>query len=221
MIEKINVNEMSPEQLKQIEAQIKEHKKAAKEKRRSNIEVYKSLEDEFVCKCFPLLKELSDNLVKRKEEVYSSAELLINMKRDVYNLISDTDKIPSSRTFSNSDGTQKIEIGINDKDGWDMDICGEGIKRVHNWIDKRASDGDNILISFVREYLRTDSKGAFDRGRIADMITKANDYDESELRDAAELILEGYRPAKTSSFIRGEYKDVYGVTRRLKLTMTN
>lgn len=216
----MDLNELTAEELKELEAKIKENKKAEKSKRQSNIAAYKSLENDFVRQWFPCLKEVSKGLETTKEGVYNSVETLLQLKHEVYGLMNDNDLQKDSRTFFSDDKNMSITVGRNAKDDWDMDIASDGLTQIHRWIDKQSA-GSGILVPLVKEYLRTDYRGALDRARIADLIKKADEYYEPLLKDAAERILEGYSPSKTSTYIKAEYKDVHGTTKRLKLTMTN
>lgn len=219
-MENIDLSKMSAEQLKQVEMQLRAQKKEAKDRLKSQKEAYDSLKDEFVRTTFPMLRELSDKLKESKAVIYESAATLLPMKAEVNGLTPDELTKQKSHTFSTTDNSMSITIGGNDKDSWERDLCAAGITRVNAWIEKRANGGGDILLGFVRDYLTPNGEGALDRTKIKSMKEKAEEYNEPELLVAAEMIDESYIAARTSTYIRAEYRDQYGVTRKLKLTMT-
>lgn len=216
----IDLTKLTRDQLKQVETQIREQKKAAKDHLKSQKEAYDSLKDEFVRNTFPMLRELSDKLKESKTVVYESAATLLPMKAEVHGLTPEELTKQKSHTFSTSDNGMSITIGGNDKDSWERDLCSAGIARVDAWIERRANGGGDILLGFVRDYLTPNGEGALDRAKIKSMKEKAEEFNEPELLAAAEMIDESYIAARSSTYIRAEFRDQYGVTRKLKLTMT-
>lgn len=214
---KIDLSQLSAEQLKELQAQVEQKQKEHKEQIAAERAKYKGLVDAAVESLFPALQDASDKLSEVKGYVFDELMTLVKLKEELYNRESEQ----NTHTFSNEDGSVSIIIGYNTTDGWD-DTVGTGITKVHDYIKTLATDGKSeTLVNAILKLLSKDSKENLKASRVLQLRKMADDSGDRDFIDAMEIIQNAYKPVRTKEFVRVEYKGERGEKRILPLSITD
>lgn len=220
MENKINISALTPEERAQLRLQLEAEERAAKEKRRKDLEAYEQLKDAQVMATFKELQNISSSLEVAKQRVFKEFELLLQMKKELFELTEERMLSQESHTFTSSDGTKSIIIGHNVIDSWDETVK-IGIDRVNKWLSKLARDEESaVLVGLIRDLLKPNKDGVLKASRILDLSKKAAELGDKELMDAVELIRDSYRPTRTSTYVKARYVDAHGQRQWLALSMS-
>jgi hypothetical protein len=111
-------------------------KKVAAENRKKQRENYASMVDDEVAAAIPQLKEISEGIKAVKDTVFNNFEAILKMKQEVLGITRDDQR---SHTFTNSDSTLRLTLGVNAIDGY-RDTVEDGIAIVKEYIESLAKD---------------------------------------------------------------------------------
>lgn len=221
MENKINIGALTQEERAQLLLQLEAEERAAKEKRRKELEAYEQLKDTQVRATFKELQNISSSLEVAKQRVFDDFELLLQMKKELFGLSEERMLSQESHTFTSADGSVSIIIGHNVIDSWDETVK-VGIDRVNKWLSKLAKDEESaVLVGLIRDLLKPNKDGVLKASRILDLSKKAAELGDRELIEAVELIRDSYRPTRTSTYVKARYIDTRGQKQWLALSMSS
>jgi len=219
-MERINISELTPEQRAKLMAELEAEERAAKERRRKEMEAYEQLKDTQVKATFKELQNISSSLELAKQKVFDEFDLLLRLKKELFGLTEERMLSQESHTFTSADGSISIIIGHNVIDSWDETVK-VGIERVNKWLGKLAKDEDSaVLVGLIRDLLKPNKDGVLKANRILDLSKKAAELGDRELIEAVELIRDSYRPTRTSTYVKARYIDTRGQKQWLALSMS-
>ncbi len=192
----------------------KEAEAAAKRRR----EEYKDLVDKEIAESLPRLLTVSKAIASTKGAVFDNFKSILELKGELFKTrVKDDQK---SHTFTNSEGTQRITLGVYVTDGY-RDTVEDGIAIVKDYISSLARDAESqALVSMVLRLLSRDSKGTLKASRIVQLRKVADDVGDARFLEGVKIIEESYQPTVSKQYIRAEIKDDKGVWRNIPLGMT-
>lgn len=210
--------EMTAEEKARFEAFRKsEKKRAAEAKARADREMYKQLVDDEIEKSIPVLLAVSEKIKQSKQQVLDNFKTILELKGNIFKTVRDDQK---SHTFTNSEGSKRITLGVYVTDGY-RDTVEDGIGIVKEYIESLAKDEKTkSLVSMVLRLLSRDAKGTLKASRIVQLRKVAEETGDSRFLEGVRIIEESYQPEVSKQFIRAEQKDVNGMWRSIPLGMT-
>ena len=210
--------EMTAEEKARFEAfRESEEKRAAEAKARADREMYKQLVDDEIEKSIPVLLAVSEKIKQSKQQVLDNFKTILELKGNIFKTVRDDQK---SHTFTNSEGSKRITLGVYVTDGY-RDTVEDGIGIVKEYIESLAKDEKTkSLVSMVLRLLSRDAKGTLKASRIVQLRKVAEETGDSRFLEAVRIIEESYQPEVSKQFIRAEQKDVNGMWRSIPLGMT-
>ena len=210
--------EMTAEEKARFEAFRKsEEKRAAEAKARADREMYKQLVDDEIGKSIPVLLAVSEKIKQSKQQVLDNFKTILELKGNIFKTVRDDQK---SHTFTNSEGSKRITLGVYVTDGY-RDTVEDGIGIVKEYIESLAKDEKTkSLVSMVLRLLSRDAKGTLKASRIVQLRKVAEETGDSRFLEGVRIIEESYQPEVSKQFIRAEQKDVNGMWRSIPLGMT-
>ena len=210
--------EMTAEEKARFEAfRTSEKKRAAEAKARADREMYKQLVDDEIEKSIPVLLAVSEKIKQSKQQVLDNFKTILELKGNIFKTVRDDQK---SHTFTNSEGSKRITLGVYVTDGY-RDTVEDGIGIVKEYIERLAKDEKTkSLVSMVLRLLSRDAKGTLKASRIVQLRKVAEETGDSRFLEGVRIIEESYQPEVSKQFIRAEQKDVNGMWRSIPLGMT-
>lgn len=210
--------EMTVEERAQFEAfRKKEERRAAEEKARADREMYKQMVDDEIENSIPVLLTISENIKQSKQQVLDNFKTILELKASLFKTVRDDQK---SHTFTNSEGTRRITLGVYVTDGY-RDTVEDGIAIVKEYIESLAKDEKTkALVSMVLRLLSRDAKGTLKASRIVQLRKVAEQTGDDRFLEGVRIIEESYQPEVSKQFIRAEQKDANGMWRTIPLGMT-
>ena len=210
--------EMTTEERAQFEAfRKKEERRAAEEKARADREMYKQMVDDEIENSIPVLLTISENIKQSKQQVLDNFRTILELKASLFKTVRDDQK---SHTFTNSEGTRRITLGVYVTDGY-RDTVEDGIAIVKEYIESLAKDEKTkALVSMVLRLLSRDAKGTLKASHIVQLRKVAEQTGDDRFLEGVRIIEESYQPEVSKQFIRAEQKDANGMWRTIPLGMT-
>ena len=211
---------MTAEQLAKWEAfQEAEAKKEAAELRRQQRETYAQMVDEELAAAIPELVNLSAGIKTVKDTVFGNFAAIIDMKADLFGT---KDGGQYSHTFTNSDSTLRLTLGVNTVDGY-RDTVEDGIAMVRGYIESLATDDKTqALVSAVLRLLSRDGQGNLKASRVLQLRKMAEESGDEQFLEGVKIIEESYQPSETRRYIRAMRKDPKtGAWRNIPLGITD
>lgn len=211
----LKYEEMTPEQRAEFRARFEEEDKARKQQEQEDREAYKDMVDKFVNTKIEMLQGLSKQMMEIKQEVFESAELLIDMKDDLFKTKADR----RSNTFTTKDGRKSITLGNRVNEGWD-DTVNNGIAKVKDYLASLAKDDDTAaLVETVMGLLAKDRKGNLKASKVLELEKLAQKKQDEMFLDGIAIIRAAYRPEPSCQFIEVTLKDEKGNEQKLPLSL--
>ena len=217
-IEEKQTVEMTAEEKAQFEAFRKEKaKKEAQEKAKAERETYRQMVDDEVNSAIPVLLSLSEDIKETKKTVLENFKSIHDMKCEVLKVVKDDQR---SHTFTNSEGTKRITLGVYVTDGY-RDTVEDGIVIVKEYIESLADNAKTkSLVSMVLKLLARDAKGTLKASRIVQLRKIAEESNNDRFMEGVRIIEEAYQPAISKQFVRAEMKNEDGMWVTIPLGMT-
>lgn len=193
-------------------------KKEAEEKAKADRELYRQMVDEEIAHSIPTLLDISSKIRESKQQVMDNFKTILEMKGDLFKTRVKDDQ--RSHTFTNSEGTQRITLGVYVTDGY-RDTVEDGIAIVKEYIESLAKDEKTkALVSMVLRLLARDAKGTLKASRIVQLRKVAMETGDERFMEGVRIIEESYQPEVSKQFIRAEVKDKNGMWKPVPLGMT-
>ena len=170
-------------------------------------EVYAELVNDEIATALPELRALSDQIKAVKAKVFENFKEVLRMKSEVMQLTTDAQR---SHTFTHSDGSMRLTLGVNAVDDW-RDTVEDGITMVKQYIESLATDDKSkMLVNTVLRLLSRDQKGTLKASRVLQLRKMAEETQDDTFIEGVRIIEESYQPSTTKTFIRAEFKDDKG-----------
>ena len=194
----IDLKALTAEQRAALKAQLEAEEKAEKDRVQNEREAYKQLVDQTVQNAVAKLQNLSSEMERLKEEVFTEFATLIKTKNELFKTKSDR----QSDTFTTADGTMSITLGNRVNEGWD-DTVEAGIEKVKAYLKTLAKDENSAeLVQVVMGLLAKDRKGALKANKVLELEKLAATSRDAEFIDGINIIKAAYRPVPTCQFIQ-------------------
>lgn len=201
----LDLSQMSTEDLKKLQEQLKEKQRAEKlakqQNRQTLLELEAELVDDNIGFCLSQREDVEDLVAK----LFQEAKTIIALRAELYGTQKENQ---DSHTFTKADGSASIRIGWNVRPTF-TGTESEGLKKIKAFMSSLAGDSDRekLLLEFLNTALKTDAQGNLNPRevrKLGALRTKAN----SELfSEGMDIIEESITDIRTSMYIRG-YKMV-------------
>lgn len=194
-------------------------KKEAAEQRRQQRETYAQMVDDELEQAIPELLNLSGDIKAVKDTVFGNFAAILEMKAELFGT---KDGGQYSHTFTNSDSTLRLTLGVNTVDGY-RDTVDDGIAMVRGYIEGLATDDKSkALVSAVLRLLSRDGQGNLKASRVLQLRKMAEDSGDEQFLEGVRIIEESYQPSITRRYIRAQRKDLKtGAWRNIPLGITD
>lgn len=210
----IEINEQEYEEFLRFKREREEQER--KQRLEEEKKIYRSIVDETVERYFPILIGISTKMAEEKKKIIKEFESAIELKKKIYEI----ESTQQSHTFTTSDGTKRITIGVYQTDAY-RDTVNEGIEKVRQSIVNLAKDNESkLLVEAILKLLSKDTKGNLKASRVLQLYNLAQKLGNKELLEGVKIIQESYQPVITKTYIRAEYKDKDGKWNNIPLGMT-
>lgn len=210
---------MTAEERKEFEAfKAEREKKRREEERKQQRQEYASLVDEEIAATIPKLLEVSEMLKNVKDAIFGNFDTILKMKSEIIGTARDEQY---SHTFTNSDSTLRIILGVNCIDGW-RDTVEDGISMVKAYIESQAKDNaTKALVNAVLRLLSRDGQGNIKASRVLQLRKMSEDSGDERFIEGVRIIEESYQPTISKKYIRAQYKNDKGAWCYIPLGMTD
>ncbi len=196
---------MTAEELAKWQAfQEAEKKKEEAARRKQQRENYAQMVDEELATAIPELRALSEQIKTVKDTIFGNFKAVLDMKAETIGV---KENGQFSHTFTNSDSTLRITLGVNTVDGY-RDTVEDGIAMVRGYIESLATDDKSkALVSAVLRLLSRDAQGNLKASRVLQLRKMAEESNDDRFLEGVKIIEESYQPTETRRYIRAQYRD--------------
>lgn len=210
-----NLENLTPEQMAQLELQLEAKKKADKARKQADRDAYTELVDETVRSVVKRLQNLSSEMAAVKAEVFAAFASIIQTKEELFKVKLDR----RSDTFSTRDGQMSIQLGYRTLDAYD-DTVDAGIAMVKEYLATQAKDENSAaLVDTVMSLLSKNRKGELKASRVLELERLAAKSGSPEFMEGINIIKAAYKPAKSGQFISVTIKNDEGKDENLPLSI--
>ena len=172
---------MTAEERQEFEAFRAEKEKKRREQERRQM---RRVHDEIVT-TIPQLRELSEQIKLVKETIFGNFEAILKMKTEITGVARDDQ---NSHTFTNSDSTLRVILGVNTIDGY-RDTVEDGIAMVKGYIESLAKDdATKALVNAVLRLLSRDGQGNIKASRVLQLRKMAEDSGNEQFLEGVKFI---------------------------------
>ncbi len=204
----VNPNELS-------EAELQELLRKKNEKKAADRDAYKLLVLEQVPKAADRLLYISEFMRDTKAQIFDMFKDIMTLKYDIYGV----KEKQQSHTFSND--LYSITIGYRVNDSWD-DTVTAGVQKVNNFIQSLITDEKTAaLVEMVYNMLKKDAKGNLKSNRVLELQNLTAKFNNEEFSDGVKIILESYKPVRSSWFIECEVVTSTGAKESVPLSLSS
>lgn len=213
----IDINELTDEQKKALQEQLKAEEKAKREKKQQDLKALEDLAEESVPKSFDLLKQASETLANAKAQVFRNFENYLNLKIEAMGI-----KAKNQQSHTITHNGQSIKVGYRITDGY-TDDAGYGLEMVHKFLSKLAKDDNSEkLVASLLRLLQRNGKGDLDSKKVLELKQIADrDFPDTDFSKGMDIIQNSYKPKLSKWFIEAWEIDGIGIERSLPLSMTS
>jgi len=213
---KINLEELTPEQFESLKAQVTAKEKEKAEKRENEVLVYKDLVKGAVGDQIKALQIISDTLSLAKKNTFDTFVVLIEMKQKLFG----TKEGQQSYSFSDDNGNQ-ITIGYRVLDFYD-DTLDAGIDLVRRYMDSLAIDKRSAqLVGYINQLLKKDMKGNLKPNRVIELQNMAEKENDEKLIKGVDIIRKSYKPKKSVLYIEASVLSNTGQKIKVPLSISS
>ena len=197
--------EMTAEERREFEAfRAEKKKKEAAELRKLQRATYQQMVDDELAQAVPELRRLSQDIRTVKDAVFGNFQTVLQTKEEVVGFKEDGQ---FSHTFTNSESTLRLTLGVNTVDGW-SDMAETGIAMVRKYIESLATDEKTkTLVNTVLRLLSKDKQGNLNASRVLQLAKMAEESKDEQFIEGVKIIQESYMPTETRRYIRAQYRD--------------
>ena len=182
-MEQVEMTALEREEYEAFKAE--REKKRREQERKEQLRQYVEMVDEEVATTIPQLREVSDMLRQVKETVFGNFKAILAMKAEITGVRTDSQ---FSHTFTNSDGTFRLIMGVNTLDGY-RDTVEDGIAMVKGYIEGQAKDdATKALVNAVLRLLSRDSQGNIKASRVLQLRKMAEESGDERFLEGVRII---------------------------------
>jgi len=212
----MDISNLSKEEKEKLKKQLNDEDRAEKARIDQERQNYKDLVDATVNSSVRKLQELSSQMERLKNEIFSEFDSVIKMKEELFKVKIDR----QTDSFTTTDSTKTITIGNRINEGWD-DTVEVGIAMVKRYMNTMAKDEDSAaLVDTIMSLVAKNRKGSLKASKVLELEKLANKRGDKDFIEAIKIIRDSYRPVPTCQFIEVELKDEQGNPVRLPLSMS-
>lgn len=211
----INLENLTPEQRKELERQFKAEQEEKEKLRKEKIEEYKDLVDECVMKGIQKARYISEMIANGKKEIQDIFQTILELKSELYG-VKDNQQ---THTFSTRNGDYTITIGHRIVDSFD-DTVHTGIAKAKSYINRILQNENKELQQVLDLLLKKDKNGDLKASRVIELERIALEINDEELTEGVRIIKEAWKPQRTKTFIEAYYKDANGNKINIPLSVT-
>ena len=174
----IDITQLTDEQKKALQNQLKEEEKAKKEKKAQDSKALKDLAEGTVPMVFELLKNVSNDITKAKEITFRTFENYLKLKIETMGI-----KAKDQKSYTITHGKQSIKLGYRITDGY-TDEAGYGLEMVHKFLGTLAKDENSKkLVASIYRLLQRNGKGDLDSKKVLELRQIADrDYPDTDFQ---------------------------------------
>lgn len=208
---------MTEEERKEFEAfRASKAKKEAELREKKQRDEYKNMVEDEINASIPELLQISRDIRAVKDRVFENFKTILEMKQELFRVKDGQ----LSHTFTNSDGTKRIRLGMYVTDGY-RDTVEEGISIVKEYIASLASDEKTTaLVNMVMRLLSRDQQGTLKASRIVQLRKIAEETGDDRFMEGVQIIEESYQPEISKQYLRADQREVGGKWTPIPLGMT-
>lgn len=215
-METIDINNMTPEQLAQIEAQLQAKRKAEREKQLEDLKTLAQLENEAIAEMIADAEPICGAVANFKRKWVEGLKPLIAMK--IANGKARADQ--KQYSFKDAESKGSASIRYNETNKYD-DGINVGIGYAKEWLSQQANDEKSKqLVSIIDDLLSRNGNGDYTPSDLMKFVKKAKENNDELLLKAADAIIESLYEEQTSVSLVVCKKDEFGVMRQLPLSVT-
>uniref|UniRef100_UPI0030158357 DUF3164 family protein n=1 Tax=Bacteroides acidifaciens TaxID=85831 RepID=UPI0030158357 len=184
--------------------QAEKAKQEAAEARKAQRATYQQMVDDELAAAVPELRALSEQIKTVKDATFGNFAAVLDIKAEVVGF---KEGGQFSHTFTNTDSTQRLTLGVNTVDGW-TDMAETGIAMVRRYLESLATDDKTqSLVTAVLRLLSKDRQGNLNASKVLQLQKMAEDSKDEQFIEAVKIIRESYQPTATRRYIRAQYRD--------------
>lgn len=216
-MEKVNIQDLTPEQLKELEKQIKDKQKIEIEKRNADRLALLDMEDTAVTEIFNEVEAVSNAIVAFKQKCIRKFEPLIRMKAEFAKA---ADK-QRSYSFSDKNKGLKVIIDYNETLKFDDGIHA-AMEFAKEWLEQRAADSEEMkmMTTLVESLLGQSRVGTYNTDKLLVFVSSTEEFDDELLNAASEAVKKSLYKEMTSVSVKVFKKDELGQMKQLPLSAT-
>lgn len=211
---KINLEDLSPEALADLAEQLKAKQEAEKKADKQNKEALATMENDFVLEVYDEAKPISDSLMAFKRWVVEKAGPLNDMKIAHGKAAPDQDQY----THKSFDG-KRVVVRYNRTTRYDDGIQA-AISYAKQWMQDQIDDEKSKrLVGLIDRLLSKDQKGNYSPSNLLQFVRHAREMNDPLIQQAAEAIEQSIYEDSTSISVLIFHKDDLGVELRLPMSI--
>lgn len=196
----LNLDELSPEQLADLSAQVEARKKAAKAKKEADTKAYKELTEYFVQENIDGLVNMHKNVEELIENLFKSYKPIQDLKSSIYG-----SKDQDTHTSTLPDGSASITIGHNVVIGFDGTEAA-GVEILQNFLASLPGESINaqILAKALNIFLKPNSKTKqLNPSRLVQLNELRSEFNSEEFDRGYQIIVDAQHKVTTTMFVSG------------------
>lgn len=213
----MDISKMTAAERAALKARLEAEERAENQKRQESIDAYKESVDEFCKDVFSRMQKVSEMMRAEKERVFFAANILIEMKEQLYKTKQDR----HSNQFTTSDSKITVALGYRTNDGWD-DTVNVGIAKVKEYLQSLAATEEGArAVGIIMKLRAKDKKGNLKASAMIQLEQEAAKLGDPLFIEGVQIIRDAYRPVDSCQFISVSFKDDNGVKHVLPLSLAS
>ncbi len=216
----IKLDNLSPEEKKALQKQLREDAKADKQKKEEDKKSLKELSADFVTRNidpFVHHHEITESLI---EKLFNDYRPLQELKSGIYGTkINQQD----SHTSTLEDGSASITVGYNVTIGFDGTES-EGVAKIKEFINSLSTEdiSNKKLSAAVNTFLKPNAKtGMLNPVKIIELSKLANEFNDERFNDGLQIIFDAQQKRQNSMYVSGwKFVQVRGLPKKLEFRFT-
>lgn len=217
---KIKLQDLTPEERRQLLADAKALDKQDKETRKANIATFKELSEEYVKSHIDKLVHHHDITGILIEELWKSFTEIRELKADIYgSRVNEQD----THTSTLKDGSASITIGYNTSIKFDGTES-EGVIKIKDFINSLTSDDDKNrkLSAAVNTFLKPNAKtGMLNPSKIIELSKLKDEFNDERFNEGLDIIFDAQIKTQNSMYVSGwKFVEVESRPKKLEFRFT-
>lgn len=214
----IDITQLTPDQMAELEATINQQKKEAREKKKENKKALQELYDEFLGKFLGKFFETHNSLSQLIfEQMWPDFERVKELKIETWG---DSKEKNLSHTITSSDKQSSMTIGYNSTSAFDGTHTA-GVNKIKNVLDTlKGSDDKNVRLArkVLDLMLKTNPKtGELNADKALELHALKEEFNSEEFDEGVDVLLAARFKKQTSLFVEGwKIIEVDGIMRTVK-----